>query len=352
MQRIRLAPDHEISRVIRGGWQMAGGHGAVDSRDGGRGHGGLRRRRDHHLRLRRHLHRRRGADRRLPRALPRARGRGGAGADQGAHEVRAGPRPAAAADRAPTWRRSIDRSLRRLGAERLDLVQFHWWDYGVPRLARGGAAGSTSCGGRARSAMSAAPTSTAEHLAAIVDAGRAAGLDAGAVFAARPPAGEGDARGRRGARGGAALLRDRRRRVSRRPLARAARAGGSRSRTARSSSTSSSSTTSAAGTCSRRCSRRCAGSPTGTAATSRRWRARRCWRGRGGGGDRRGAQPRAPRGEPRDRGPRARRGRPGGDRRRCSPEARPLEGDVYTLERDRSGRHGAIMKYNLNEGAA
>jgi aryl-alcohol dehydrogenase-like predicted oxidoreductase len=28
--------------------------------------------------------------------------------------------------------RSIDRSLARLGLERLDLVQFHWWDYAVP----------------------------------------------------------------------------------------------------------------------------------------------------------------------------------------------------------------------------
>jgi aryl-alcohol dehydrogenase-like predicted oxidoreductase len=27
----------------------------------------------------------------------------------------------------------IDRSLARLGVERLDLVQFHWWDYSVPR---------------------------------------------------------------------------------------------------------------------------------------------------------------------------------------------------------------------------
>lgn len=27
----------------------------------------------------------------------------------------------------------IDRSLQRLGMERLDLVQFHWWDYSVPR---------------------------------------------------------------------------------------------------------------------------------------------------------------------------------------------------------------------------
>ncbi|MBN9275411.1 MAG: aldo/keto reductase, partial [Mesorhizobium sp.] len=27
-----------------------------------------------------------------------------------------------------------------------------------------------------------------------------------------------------------------------------------------------------------------------------------------------------------------------------------LEGDVYTLERDRAGRHGSIMHYNLNAG--
>jgi aryl-alcohol dehydrogenase-like predicted oxidoreductase len=32
-------------------------------------------------------------------------------------------------------------------------------------------------------------------------------------------------------------------------------------------------------------------------------------------------------------------------------QARPIDGDVYTLERDRNGRHGAIMKYNLNEDA-
>jgi aryl-alcohol dehydrogenase-like predicted oxidoreductase len=29
---------------------------------------------------------------------------------------------------------TIDRSLQRLGQERLDLVQFHWWDYTVPRF--------------------------------------------------------------------------------------------------------------------------------------------------------------------------------------------------------------------------
>ena len=30
MQRISIAPGYEISRVIRGGWQLAGGHGAID----------------------------------------------------------------------------------------------------------------------------------------------------------------------------------------------------------------------------------------------------------------------------------------------------------------------------------
>ncbi len=29
-------------------------------------------------------------------------------------------------------RRIVERSLDRLQVERLDLVQFHWWDYGVP----------------------------------------------------------------------------------------------------------------------------------------------------------------------------------------------------------------------------
>src|ERR1700752_2805097 len=32
MQYFALRPGYEISRVIRGGWQLAGGHGAVDRR--------------------------------------------------------------------------------------------------------------------------------------------------------------------------------------------------------------------------------------------------------------------------------------------------------------------------------
>ena len=30
VERIRLAPGYTISRVIKGGWQLAGGHGTID----------------------------------------------------------------------------------------------------------------------------------------------------------------------------------------------------------------------------------------------------------------------------------------------------------------------------------
>ena len=96
----------------------------------------------------------------------------------------------------PTSKRVIDRSLRRLRTERLDLVQFHWWDYAVPRLARGGALAGRTAQGRQDPPLGGTNFDT-EHMPAIVDAGVPLRLDAGAVFAARPPPGEGDARGRR-----------------------------------------------------------------------------------------------------------------------------------------------------------
>jgi diketogulonate reductase-like aldo/keto reductase len=37
---------------------------------------------------------------------------------------------------------------------------------------------------------------------------------------------------------------------------------------------------------------------------------------------------------------------------RVLSQARELDGDVFGLERDTAGRHGSIMKYNLNKGAA
>ncbi len=33
VQRYDLAPGYTISRVIKGGWQLAGGHGQIDRED-------------------------------------------------------------------------------------------------------------------------------------------------------------------------------------------------------------------------------------------------------------------------------------------------------------------------------
>jgi len=122
-----LAPGYRISRLIRGGWQLAGGHGAVD----------------------------------MPRAIADMRAFLDAGVTTfdcadiytGVEEMIGAFRDTLSrADRArlhvhtkfvpdlsalPTLdfagvERVIDRSLRRLRAEALDLVQFHWWDYAIP----------------------------------------------------------------------------------------------------------------------------------------------------------------------------------------------------------------------------
>ncbi len=130
-ETVELHPGYRISRVIRGGWQLAGGHGPVDpatavddllkSFDAGITTfdcadiytgvelliGAFRAR----------LFRERGAE-----ALSRLRIHTKLVPDLS----RLGSLKPADLDAI------VDRSLQRLGMERLDLVQFHWWDYAVP----------------------------------------------------------------------------------------------------------------------------------------------------------------------------------------------------------------------------
>ena len=150
----RPATRSRASSAAAGRWPAA--MAPFDRRRAGRRHGRLRRCRHHHLRLRRHLYRRRGADRRLPRsATATLRGEAALARIQVHTKFvpdldmlpRARPRPMS--------RRVIDRSLQRLRMERLDLVQFHWWDYAVPRLARGGRLARRAAARPARSTASA-----------------------------------------------------------------------------------------------------------------------------------------------------------------------------------------------------
>ncbi|MGF6547320.1 aldo/keto reductase [Paraburkholderia youngii] len=132
MQRLQLAPNYAISRVIHGGWQLASGHSTARSEDpvadlvafADAGittfdcadiytgveelMGGFRRRyrdlRGEHALARIKIH-----TKFVPHfdVLPRIS--------------------------KSYVERMIDQSLRRLNQERLDLVQLHWWEYREPR---------------------------------------------------------------------------------------------------------------------------------------------------------------------------------------------------------------------------
>jgi aryl-alcohol dehydrogenase-like predicted oxidoreductase len=130
---IDLAPGYRISRVIRGGWQLAGGHGEVDA---GRAIA------DMAAFVERGVVTFDCAD--IYTGVEEMIGR-----FRAAMLATAG-REALAGFRVhtkfvPDWDRLgridrayvegiIDRSLMRLRTERLDLVQFHWWNYAAPGM--------------------------------------------------------------------------------------------------------------------------------------------------------------------------------------------------------------------------
>ncbi len=126
MTRVPLAPGYDISRVLKGGWQLSGGHGEVDA--------------DAALR---------DMDRYVEAGVTTfdcadiyvgvealvgqwIRTRPG-----GASRIQVHTKYVPDRDRLPTHTRAdvergIERSLSRLGVDALDLVQLHWWDYDVP----------------------------------------------------------------------------------------------------------------------------------------------------------------------------------------------------------------------------
>ncbi len=125
--RIQLTPDYSISRVIKGGWHLAGGHGEIDPEaaiaDMARFvEAGITTFdcADIYTGVEELI----GAFRRAHPSLAR----------QIQIHTKYVPDLSALYHLTPEdVERGIDRSLRRLGVERLDVVQFHWWDYAAPR---------------------------------------------------------------------------------------------------------------------------------------------------------------------------------------------------------------------------
>lgn len=128
VERVALAPGYTISRVIKGGWQLAGGHGAIDEQVA---LDDMARFVDAGITTFDCADIYTGVEALIGRFL-KTRG-------SGATPVQVHTKLVPDLSALPTFGeadgvRAVDRSLSRLGVERLDLVQFHWWDYDIPRF--------------------------------------------------------------------------------------------------------------------------------------------------------------------------------------------------------------------------
>jgi len=124
--RIEIAPGYTISRILKGGWQLAGGHGAVDAAaaidDMARfAHAGITTFDCADIYT--------GVEELIGQFIRERRG---------GPMIQVHTKYVPDIDTLTTMTRrdveaAIDRSRSRLGVERIDLVQFHWWDFSVPR---------------------------------------------------------------------------------------------------------------------------------------------------------------------------------------------------------------------------
>lgn len=136
VERTELRPGYEISRVIRGGWQLAGGHGTIAQNAAVEGLYAFFRAgvftfdcADIYT----------GVEELIGRLRAIVRDRDGREALNG---LKVHTKFVPDLELLPRMKKSdvamaIDRSLQRLGMERLDLVQYHWWDYDIPGCVEG-----------------------------------------------------------------------------------------------------------------------------------------------------------------------------------------------------------------------
>jgi aryl-alcohol dehydrogenase-like predicted oxidoreductase len=132
MQRIALSPGYDISRVIRGGWQLSGSHSASVSDDPA---GDMIAFADAGITTFDCADIYTGVEELIGAFRVRYRDLRG---QQALDRIKVHTKFVPDLDILPRISKAyveqvIDTSLKRLRMERLDLVQFHWWNYAVPR---------------------------------------------------------------------------------------------------------------------------------------------------------------------------------------------------------------------------
>ncbi len=126
IERQCLSDGYEISRLIKGGWHLVGGHGAIDADQAIRDMAAFVEAgittfdcADIYTGVEELI----GTFRRRYPSL---------GSQTQVHTKFVPDLPLLSCVNRAYVEANIDRSLRRLGTEQLDLVQFHWWDFNVP----------------------------------------------------------------------------------------------------------------------------------------------------------------------------------------------------------------------------
>ncbi|NRB52334.1 MAG: aldo/keto reductase [Saprospiraceae bacterium] len=131
IERIELTPGYSISRVLKGGWHLAGGHGAVDISQAIEDmkafvEAGITTFDCADIYT--------GVEELIGKFLQQHQEafRSGELAPVQIHTKYVPDFDKLSSLRKADTEAIIDRSLERLGVERLDLVQFHWWDFNTP----------------------------------------------------------------------------------------------------------------------------------------------------------------------------------------------------------------------------
>jgi len=170
---VELAPGYSVPRVIHGAWQLSEGHrGAAGAPDRDEAVQGLLRLAEAGFDTFDCADIYTGVEELLGEVLRAWRRRGG---DRAAPALRVHTKLVPDLAALPGLERAyvervVDRSLRRLGVERLDLVQLHWWDWSIPGHVE--AAGWLDDLRRAGKVRHVGATNfDAEHLAEVLDAG-------------------------------------------------------------------------------------------------------------------------------------------------------------------------------------
>ena len=132
VDRIELQSGYSISRVIKGGWHLAGGHGPVDERQA---IADMRAFVEAGITTFDCADIYTGVEELIGRFLNKHRDAFSSGnlARVQIHTKYVPDYDALASVTKKDTTRIIERSLQRLGVEQLDLVQYAWWDYSVPR---------------------------------------------------------------------------------------------------------------------------------------------------------------------------------------------------------------------------